>query len=172
MLGKRGINKKAQHTMGLPFGVIFAIFLIIVFIVIAFIAVNHFLEIGDCSKVGKFYDDLQDKIGEAISGQESNFLFDVDLPSGIDVICFANLSDDIHGEESDENYQKLRDFEIYDGNIFLLPRGKACDMSWKKMDNINITKITKEKNPYCIDLERRNELRIKKGFYDKYVVIE
>lgn len=34
---KSVINKKGQQTMGMPFGMMFAIFLIVVFIVIAFL---------------------------------------------------------------------------------------------------------------------------------------
>ena len=41
-------SKKAQQTMGMPFGVIFSIILIIVFIVVAVIVVKHFLGLKKC----------------------------------------------------------------------------------------------------------------------------
>ena len=91
--------KLAQQTMGIPFGLIFAIFLIVVFIVIAFIAVRHFLDIGSCSETGLFYDSLQKKVNEALSSQLSDFKFDINLPSGIQKVCFGNLSADITNTE-------------------------------------------------------------------------
>ena len=61
--------KKAQQTMSMPFGMIFAIFLIIVFVVFAFMAVGGFLDIGKSADVGMFYDELQEEIVKALSSQ-------------------------------------------------------------------------------------------------------
>jgi len=77
------MNKSGQQTMGMPFGMIFAIFLIVVFIVIAFIAVGFFLDIWRSSGVGLFYEELQDAVDGACSGQSGEFDFEIDLPSEI-----------------------------------------------------------------------------------------
>lgn len=154
--------------MGIPFGIIFAIFLIVVFIVIAFVAVNHFLDIGKCSGVGLFYDELQEKVDEAWSSQSSSFDFEVDLPSGIEKVCFGNLSAEIT-DPNIEEYREILNYEVYEANTFLVPPEKACNMAWKQINHINISKITESRNPYCVDVSR--DLKIKKDFYDKLVVV-
>ena len=162
------VDKKGQQAVGMSFGMLFAIFLIIVFVVIAFIAVNSFLDIGGSANVGMFYDELQDAVNDALKSQESNRKFSIDLPSGIETICFANLSAGISNPGVD--YQAIRDYEVYDANTFLLPPEKAQGMSWKDIDRINIAKITESSNPYCVDVDVG--LRIRKGFYDRFVWIE
>ncbi len=162
------VNKKAQQTMGMPFGMIFAIFLIVVFIVIAFIAVKGFLNIGTCAGIGLFYDELQGAVNEAWSGQSGEFDFDVNLPSGITEVCFGNLS--LGMSNPDPKYDSLEIYDIQDANIFLFPPEKACDMPWKLIEHIDVAKITVSSNPYCVPSD--GKLRIKKGFYDKLVVIE
>lgn len=161
-------NKSAQHTIGLPFGIIFAIFLIIVFIVIAFIAVNHFLDIGECSGVGLFYDELQDEVNEAWISQSSDKGFEIDLPSGITRVCFANLSAPVNGNE--EDYGEIKNYELYEANVFLVPPGKACNMAYTNIKHLDVEKITQDKNPFCVDVSR--DLRIKKDVYDKLVLVE
>jgi hypothetical protein len=161
-------NKKAQQTMGLPFSLIFAIFLIIVFVVIAFIAVSSFLDWGKSSSVGLFYKDLQEAVDEAWSGQSSEDTFKIDLPSGIREICFANLSQRITGPQTE--YQMIKNYDVYEANTFLLPPENAEDMEWKLIKHLNITKMTMNSNPYCVEVSQ--DLVIKKGFYDKLVIIE
>jgi len=153
--------------MSIPFNFIFAGFLIVVFIVVAFIAARAFLSTGQCYRVGIFYDDLQGKVDEAWHSQKSDFEFEVNLPSGIERICFANLSADITGLSSD--YNAIRDYYLEDANLFLIPVEKACDMGWKKIEHINLSKIILNRNPYCVDVG--NKLVIKKDFYDGAVRI-
>lgn len=161
-------NKKAQQTMGMPFGMIFAIFLIVVFVVIAFMAVGSFLDLGESASVGMFYDELQKAVDDAVRGQESNRDFVVNLPGDIEKVCFGNLSAKITNPGAD--YDAIRNYDVYIANVFLVPPEKAQNMQWKLIDRINVTKITEVKNPYCVDVD--DGLRIKKGFYDRLVVIE
>lgn len=160
-------KRKAQQLMGMPFGMMFAIFLIIVFIVIAFIAVNYFLDFGRCAGVGQFWDNFEDKVDEAYFSQESQFMFDIKLPSGINKICFANLSASITNQL---DYEYLDNYIYEDANVFLLPFTKACDMEYRQIDRLNIQEITKNKNPYCVDIEQG--LKVSKGFYDKFVIVQ
>ena len=162
------MKKKGQQVMGLPFGMIFAIFLIIVFIVIAFIAVKGFLDIGRISSVGMFYNELQDSVDNAMSGQSSEANFDIDLPTNIEQVCFANLSARITNSGSE--HDAIKDYDVYIANVFLVPPEYAQGMQWKLIKYINITKITIDKNPYCVNVN--DGLKIKKGFYDKLVWVE
>lgn len=163
-------NKRAQSIMGLPFGLIFSIILIVVFIVFAFIAVKHFLSIGDCTSVGQFYTDFQKKINEAWTSQISSFEYKIDLPSGVKKICFANLSESVKGANAKEDYDEIERFSVYEANTFIVPVGKACDMPYKLINHINLEEITKTRNPYCISVSQK--VQIKKDIYDKFVLIE
>ena len=162
------INKRGQQTMGMPFGMIFAIFLIVVFVVIAFIAVGFFLDIGRSSGVGLFYRELQDAVDEAWSEQSGEFDFEIDLPSGIREVCFGNMSGVITNH--DPAYKELLNYDVYDANTFLVPPSEAQYMQWKLIQHIDVAKITAVDNPYCVPAN--GDLRISKGFYDKLVVIE
>ena len=161
-------NKKAQQTMGMPFGMIFAIFLIVVFVVIAFMAVKSFLNLGESASVGLFYDELQEAVNDAVRGQESDRKFIVNLPGGIERICFADLSARITNPGAD--YELIKNYEVYNANTFLLPPEKANGMEWKNIERINVSRITVIKNTYCVEVD--NGLRIQKSFYDRLVVIE
>ena len=161
-------NKKGQQSIGMSFGMIFAIFLIVVFIVFAFIAIKFFLDINNTASVGLFYQELQENINDAINQQMSDFEFKIDLPSNIDKICFANLTAKITNQGPD--YEEIRNYEFYDANIFVLPPKNSQDMPWNKINGINITRITETKNPYCVPVSKN--LRISKGFYDKQVLIQ
>lgn len=164
----KGLYKKGQQVMGMSFGMIFAIFLIVVFVVMAFIAVNYFLDIGDTAGTGMFYDELQKEVNNAQRGQYADSVFKVNLPSGIKTICFANLSNEITNPGTD--YEQIRYFELRDANTFLLPPESAKNMESKYIEHIDIDKITENQNPYCVDAFAG--LKIKKDFYDKLVVIE
>jgi len=162
------MEKRGQQTMGMPFGLIFAIFLIVIFIVIAFIAVAGFLDIGDSSTVGMFYRDLQNEVNDAWNGQSSENDFDIDLPSGIKRVCFGNLSRPITNPGPE--YEQIKNYEVYEANTFLVPPEYAEDMEWKLIDHLNISKMTATLNPYCVDAA--GGLRIKKGFYDRSVTLQ
>ena len=159
--------KKAQQGVGMGFGIIFAIFLIIVFFIVAFIAINSFLEIGDSASVGMFYDELQDVVNDAIRSQSIEKTFKVNLPSGIDTVCFANLTAAITNKGSE--YDAIKIYEVYDANVFLVPPKYADNMAWQHIDHLNISAITENKNPYCVEVVKG--LLIKKDFYDKHVII-
>ena len=154
--------------MGMPFGMIFAIILIVVFVVIAGIAVSGFLDIGKTASVGMFYDELQNVVDGAMRGQSSDTEFKIDLPDNLDIVCFANLSGTItnYGAE----YDAIRNYDVYDANVFLVPPEYASGMPWKKIEHLNISYITRLQNPYCVDVDVG--LRIRKGFYDRLVWVE
>jgi len=161
-------NKRGQQTMGMPFGIIFAIFLIVVFVVIAFIAVGYFLDIGQSSGVGLFYREFQGVVDDAMRGQSSEVGYDIDLPSKITYVCFANLSAKITNRGAE--HDAIRDYDVYEANVFLVPPEFAQNMQWKLIEHLDIAKITAEKNPYCVGAD--SELRIGKGFYDKLVFVK
>jgi len=160
-------GKRGQQTLGMPIGMIFSIFLIVVFIVIAFIAIKQFLVIGDAAKIGDFYQDLQGKVDDFMrsTGEKS---FKINLPSDIEKVCFANLNNPITG--SAEDYAQIESYFVYEANVFLIPPENAGNLQYKLINNIDLENITKNKNPYCVD--SKGELKISRGFYDRLVLIE
>ena len=162
-------SKRGQHILGMPFEIIFGIFLIIVFIIIAFIAIGGFLDIGRSSSVGGFYNDFQGKVDEAWKSQSGESSFKIDLPSEITHVCFANLSAPIKGSYQ-EKYQMIKDFDVYSANTFLIPPERAEGIAYKMINHLDIGNITKTQNPNCFVSNK--EIRIKKEFYSKYVLIE
>ena len=161
------MNKLGQHTMGMPFSMMFAIFLIIVFIVAAFMGIRFFLGFGRTVDVGLFYDDLQEAVDDAWAGQSGSFSFDINLPDKVERVCFANLSAPITANRDD--YAQIEIYEFKRVNVFLVPPGDTEGMPYKNIKHIDIAKITEAENPFCVDVG--DDLTIKKDFYDKLVTI-
>lgn len=163
------LDIRGQQSIGMSFGMIFAIFLIVVFVVIAFVAINHFLDIGKTSEVGQFYNDLQSAVDNAWNGQSSESNFKIKLPSGIDYVCFANLTKNQRGP-FDSEYDELEIYDISEKNVFIVPPTGANGLEKYLVKHIDLERIISDKNPNCF--EPGNNLRISKGFYDKLVMIE
>jgi len=94
--------------------------------------------------------------------------YDIDLPSKIELVCFANLSAEI--TNLGVEYDAIRNYDVYGANVFLVPPEFAQNMQWKLIEHLDVGRITAEDNPYCVRAD--GELRIGKGFYDKEVWIE
>ncbi len=167
---KRGLIKarKAQ-LFGMPFSTIFSIFLIVVFIAVAFYAIRYFMNIGKCSETGLFKEELQDAIDAAWNSQSSSKTFSSSLPSSVEYACFANLAEAETGNSKEkEIYKELKKNADYTANLFFYPQRNACIPS-ANIKHINMTELS---NPYCIPAENnRIEIKIEKGFYDSLVKV-
>ncbi|MBU2576791.1 MAG: hypothetical protein KKF50_03645 [Nanoarchaeota archaeon] len=165
---KRIGSKRGQQIMGMPFSMMFAIFLIIIFIVVAFMGIRFFLSFGRTADVGLFYEELQGAVDDAWSGQSGSFSFEINLPDKIQKICFANLSAPITGNR--EEYNQIELYEFKSVNLFLIPPGDAEGMHYKQIEHLDLARIIETQNPYCVDV--KDGLTIQKDFYDKLVWIE
>lgn len=164
---KRG--KKAEGFVGMGFGMIFSIFLIIFFVMVAFYAIKTFLDYKSCTQVGTFLNDLQSKITTLFNSQSSTINFPTNLPTGIKYICFANLSNPIKGSFQDIG-SSLGQYGT-DSNLYFYPREKAC-IKTKQINNINLSTIIKNDNPYCIPVRNgKITMKISKGFNQGLVTI-
>ena len=159
-------NKKAQESMSIPFGFIFALILIVVFILAAIYGINFFLNISKCSQVGFFYDDLQNKVNSAFEAQTYNDYFELKVP-GATKICFGNLTAPITNQL---DYQAIDIYQYEDANTFIVPSSSACNLPFKQIARLNITEITKQQNPYCVNIG--SKINIKRDFYDRSVLIK
>ncbi|MCS6954771.1 MAG: hypothetical protein NZM44_00225 [Candidatus Calescibacterium sp.] len=162
-------KKKGQEgPMGMSFGVIFSIILIISFIFAAFFGIKQFLQLSECTQIGNFYESLQRKIDKIFyETAAENVIFEIKLPKKIKKICFANLSATI---TNNEDYEELKEFDFEDANLFLLPKEATCSMPYKKIEKIKMEEIVNKRNPYCI--ENSENIKLSKKIYDKYVILE
>ena len=175
-LSSKFINRKILNSkrsqLQISFGMIFSIILIIAFIAVAFYVIKVFLGFKKCTETGLFKQDLQETIERAWSNQEYEDVFSSNLPASLTHVCFVDLTAESKGEYS-EYYDKLKKYGYVKVNMFFWPLKKACEGQRAFMLNhINITYITKQKNPYCIKSENgKIELRIEKSFDDILVKI-
>jgi len=159
-------NKKAQQIMGLPFSVIFSIFLIIFFIVIGIFVVRTFLSSQKCAEIKLFVDDFESAVDSAWNSQGISREFTRNLPSNLELVCFADLS-----KRLDDNDIAF-DIEVYDpeDNLFFYPTIKACEIPNHQINHLDIDKITAEKNPYCIPIrEGKVVMQIEKELNKRFV---
>jgi len=161
--------KKGEGPVALSFGMIFSVLLMIFFVIVAFMVIKHFLNVKDCAKIGIFVDNLQTEVDKSWNSQSSIFLFEQEIPSKIEYVCFADLSKNFIGEHQDVG----EEIEIYRGkkaNFFLSPIKKSCDMPYFNIQHLNIEKITINENPFCIKINKgKVKMRIEKKFDDRLV---
>lgn len=157
---KRG--KRGQGVMSLPFGMIFSIILIIIFVVIAFYVIKNWLDLQKCTKVGLFYDDLQDKVNEAYSGTGYADWMEISLPSGVEEVCFADLTKRQSGKFRQE-YDEIERFKFYDANTFMYPGGEACEIEYHNTNHLDMDRITETNNPYCISTSKKIQVSYEYG---------
>jgi len=170
---KRGlINRKAQ-VFGLSFGVIFSIIIIIFILVVAGIAINHFIDLKRCAQIGLFIEDLQNDIDKVWNSQSSSFSENYNLPGNLDYVCFANLSKNVKGGNLESRvYSDISLYKESNANMFFYPRENACDMPYINMKHINVENIikSKNKNPACFQVaEGKIVINIEKGFNEALV---
>ena len=170
---KRFFRQKKAQVFGMSFGVIFSVILIVFILVVAGIAIRHFLNLKKCAQIGMFIDGLQEDIDKAWAGQKSDFTFSGQLPGDIEYICFANLSDSLRGGEIESKvYTDISVYSQSNGNLFFYPRENSCDIPYVNMKHIDIQKITSSRNPYCFEIkEGKIEINIDKEFNDALVCL-
>ena len=170
------MNKRGQQVFGMGFGMIFSIILIVFLLVVSGIAINHFLNLKKCTQIGMFIEDLSGKDGDIRKAWNSQKFIDeisYTLPSGLDYVCFANLSNPLRGGDLEmEIYSEISLYEFSNGNMFFYPTKKSCDMPFTNVKYIDINKITSSKNPYCIPIKNgKVTINIEKGFNEGLVTI-
>lgn len=156
------MNKRGQQTTSMPFGMIFSIILIAVFLVVAITVGKSFLGVQDSVVVGQFYENLQKKV-DSVYQSPGKTDFEIILPSKIKKVCFANLSATITNQR---DYDEIPN-KYSNSNLFLIPAVE--DSSSKTINHLDIKNITKNYNPYCVGTDKK--LEIKKDYYDTAVLI-
>jgi hypothetical protein len=151
---KKRINKKGQEVMGMSFGVIFSIFLIVFFIVITLIVIKAFLGQKDCAEVGIFIDRLKTEVKKSWNSNSGTYLFKGNVPSKLEYICFANVSGDPTIESSSQMWRDLTLYVGKNANIFFYPAEKACEMPYHYIPHLDLGEIISSDNPLCIPVNK------------------
>jgi hypothetical protein len=163
-------NKRGQDGgVGMSFGFLFSIILIIIFAFAAVWGIKYFLNINKCSSIGLSLDNLQKEV--QIAYQSSSYSREIQLNfPGIDQICFANLSAPLTGDL--RAYEAINIYEFEDANTFLVPPEKSCNLPIKKVKFLNVSAITRTKNPYCVDANEKVQIVFEPSLYGRGVVIK
>jgi len=165
-------NKRGQQILGLSFGVIFSIILIVFFIFITVIVINSFLSAQKCAEIGIFLDRFQTDIKKTWNAQADSHVFKGNLPSRLDYVCFMNLTESVTGQLP-EIGRELTLFEGRRANLFFYPYGKTCEIQYKQINHLDLKAITARENPYCIPIEGgRISIRVEKGLDDRFVRVK
>jgi hypothetical protein len=168
-------NKKAQ--MKLSFGMIFSIILIIVFLGFAIYAITLFLGVVDSTKIGKFSDDLRGDVNKVWKSSQASQEVEYSLPGRIEKVCFVDYSSEPKstGDTSLGNeslYNRLKQVYYGEESLFFYPLGSGKGLDALIIEHINIKKITKDENPFCIDVEKEKvKMTLKKDYNETLVTI-
>ena len=164
-------KSKKRAILGLSFGVIFSILLIIFFVMIAFIAINAFLNTRDCAKLGIFLSNFQSDVDKAWNAQRDEFDFKGDLPRNLDFVCFYNFNKDPRGA-FDYIGHDIGVFEGTDDNFYFYPTENACSIPRHNIKHMDIEGMTRNQNPFCVKIDRGLlRLKVIKDFNDRFVTI-
>lgn len=85
----RGVKKYKKGQMKMSFGMIFAIFLIIAFLIMGFLAINKFLSFQKNVQTSQFIENLQKDVTNAYSSQQASTVETYPVPSNIERVCFV-----------------------------------------------------------------------------------
>ncbi len=139
---------KRKGQMKLSFGMIFSIFLIIIFLAFAIYVIIKFINMQQTIQIEIFKDGLQADINRMWQSQQGSREVEYRLPSKINAICFM-----------DDDYQNLM-FEL------------ETPIDGKNIENINISFITSEGDPFCIpNIEGKVKMTLVKNYGETLVKI-
>ena len=171
-LGKIKKNKKSQQVLGMSFGTIFSILLIIFFVIITFIVLKKFLFTSDCTRVGMFIDGFDEAVQDAWNSQKDTLEFSKSLPKDIEYVCFADFEKSRTGE-----FEKPIGFDIWvfegsGSNVLFYPSEEACNMRHFYNKHLDINDLTKRNNPNCFKTDKgKITLTLIKEYNSRYVKI-
>jgi len=169
----RGVikNHRGQMVFGMSYGMLFSIFLIAVFLFVAFFAIKYFLDIKKQVEVGFFVDEFQDEVTNIWNSQMGEGVWKGEISSVVEYVCFTDLVKTRTGgryKDFVENFERYGDL---DNNLFFYP-GEKVDVASVKIEHINIDDIIMNDNPYCFKVENRKvEIPLSKDFDDALVKV-
>ncbi len=166
----RGVLDK-RGQMKLSFGMIFSIILIIAFLAFTIYAITKFLGVSKSVQIGNFAESVQNDVNRIWKGGQGSTENKYTLPSDIQEVCFADFYSQPKGPKN-EIYDELKQVFFEFENMVFYPVGSGEGLDATDIENINITKITSEENPYCIENAKGDiKMNMKMSHQDSLVTI-
>lgn len=157
--------------MQISFGMIFSIILIVIFIGFAIYVIIKFLDFGESNRAVVFMNELQEDIDKMWAGSGGQETREYSLPKETEKICFVDFS-----SPANNLLEEYSEFELVSqgkNNLFLYPLSSGRGFDSKQIINIDLDKITKTRNPYCIDSARSKiTIEISKDFKETLVSLK
>ena len=124
--------------MKLSFGMIFSIFLIIVFLAFAFYVIPKFLNLQENITIKKFIDDFQNDVDKMWKSAQGSQEVEYSLPTEIEEICFRNseLYFKPIGVGGDSDYTEIEHLDVTDGFCIESVYGKIKMTIKKDFDEV------------------------------------
>ncbi len=139
---------KKRGQLNMSFGMMFSIILIIIFLAFAFYAIKTFLNLGSSAQTGKFASDIQNDINNIWRSAQSSQQETYNIPTSIKQVCFADFNAAASGPNS-YLYNNLSMYYSGTQNMVLYPVSNI-GLDVQQINNINLSGMTKDENPYCI----------------------
>ncbi|MEM4325800.1 MAG: hypothetical protein QXU40_00670 [Candidatus Pacearchaeota archaeon] len=165
------MNHSNLGQMHLPFGMIFSIILIAIFLIFGFYSIKTFIKIQNSALLGKFFSDIQYDINKAWRSAESSQLREYIIPSKVRYVCFVDFNSSSRGAYS-PIFSEISKERKNNENLFSYPQ-RLFSVESKEIENIDLIKITSEENPFCLEQKGgRIKLILRKNFEDLLVGVE
>lgn len=156
----------------MSFGMIFSIILIIIFITFSFTVIRSWLELGTITQIESFVDTLQKDVNEIWAGSQGSQVEQYSLPNKVGMVCFVDYSSPAKGSGTDmQDYMDRTSSET--NNLFFYPKEILKYVENKEIEHINISKITLNSNPFCIEhiRDKKVSMVLQKNYNDVLVNI-
>ena len=155
--------------MQLSFGMIFSIILIVAFLVFAIFAITKFIGMGEDVKLLDFKTGLQEDVDKMWKGGQGSQELEYFLPNKIKEVCIV----DFDSRFSSEKYSDFQRVYYGEENLAFYPVGSADGLDSTKIKNLDVEKITLERNPKCFVVENgKVKIILSKKFEDTLVLMK
>ncbi|MBU2503633.1 MAG: hypothetical protein KJ879_01080 [Nanoarchaeota archaeon] len=157
----------------LSFSMIFSIILIVIFLAVAFYAIRTFFGFQESAQVGVFVSDLQSDIDRIWRSSESSQAREYNLPSEINNVCFVDFTEGVGGRgDFSHIYSELKFQDYGNKNMMFYPSGSS-DLEGTEIKNINLNEITKNDNPFCLEVsDGKLKMTLVKNFGEALVIVK
>ena len=159
-------KKSCRAQFQLSFSMIFSIFVIIAILGVGIYAITTFLNIGKCTNLNLFVDDLQNKVDKAWTSTATQDTLELSIPADIGSICFSGNDETKFAPNFEREYGDLRLYLGEGNNLFIHPPKKKCgiEMISYKIDHVNIDRF------FCSEVSSgKVQLKISKSTIDPLV---
>jgi len=137
-----------RGQMKMSFGMIFSIILIVIFIVIAFYAIQKFMSLQKNIQINQFADSLKSDVDKMWRGSQGSQEFKYSLPSKTKSVCFVK-----------DEFENL-----------VIKDNEGASLLRTTIEHIDIEKMLGSSNLFCLEIENNKISLILKKEYGQTLV--